>query len=64
MMNYWDNLTEADVSDLKLVVVDGLLEAAVEQLHSTTQWTLHTQENQPFIVNLNITLQIDQSVIL
>jgi len=30
------------VSDLKLVVVNGLFEAAVKQLHATTQRTLQT----------------------
>lgn len=43
------HLTEADVCNLKLVVVDGLLQAAVKQLHSTTQRTLHTHASLHFL---------------
>jgi len=31
------HLTQADVRNLKLVVVNGLLQAAVKQLHSATE---------------------------
>jgi len=35
------HLTKADMSDLKLVVINGLLQAAIKQLDCSTQCTLH-----------------------